>query len=131
MKFMSTPRFLDIYSGFLTAIFAVTILGGFAALATLASMWAPRRMAVRRNSRLSFRIDFLWDAELFGIDWEKLATVSKRLSCSDRISLKPSALRPAAYRLPHKRSGKMCRMLVGNFFECHATQPFIVPFVGY
>jgi hypothetical protein len=30
MKFMSNPRFLAIYSGFLTAIFAVTILGGFA-----------------------------------------------------------------------------------------------------
>jgi hypothetical protein len=32
MKFMSNPRFLAIYSGFLTAIFAVTILGGFALL---------------------------------------------------------------------------------------------------
>jgi hypothetical protein len=30
MRFMSSPRFLTIYSGVLTAIFAVTILGGFA-----------------------------------------------------------------------------------------------------
>jgi len=30
MKFLATPRFLAIYSGFLTAIFAVAILGGFA-----------------------------------------------------------------------------------------------------
>ena len=30
MKFMASPRFLTIYSGVLTAIFAVTILGGFA-----------------------------------------------------------------------------------------------------
>lgn len=30
MKFMSNPRFLTIYSGVLTAVFAVTVLGGFA-----------------------------------------------------------------------------------------------------
>jgi hypothetical protein len=30
MKFMASPRFLTIYSGVLTAIFAITILGGFA-----------------------------------------------------------------------------------------------------
>jgi hypothetical protein len=30
MKFMASPRFLTIYSGVLTAVFAVTILGGFA-----------------------------------------------------------------------------------------------------
>ena len=30
MKFMASPRFLTIYSGLLTAVFAITILGGFA-----------------------------------------------------------------------------------------------------
>jgi hypothetical protein len=37
MKFMASPRFLTMYSGVLTAIFATTILGGFASPAKMLS----------------------------------------------------------------------------------------------